>query len=502
MMGLHEDFEEWPQEAEAMYERIESLGKGSFGTVWMAKRMVPPEDDYDYEYVALKNISIKGEKSHRYAQREICILTELRHPNVIRMIRVFPIWKENSQLVVLQLARGPNLKYLVHNRGALGFPVARLVARHLIAAVSYLHGRAVLHRDIKPTNCILESTKANPREEYDWLSDDLIWSDGPDAAAAIAKNRWKLMLVDFGFARALEESDLHDGKKYSRHSIVNESLETIEEVANMVTQELHSEGAIMKHATDLRGSLTAEPKTEKRMSMVTIPLQDLNEVEEAYNEMSSEHPHDPTFGPTESSPTEAESSPKWSKNRHTQSKRKSSARTNVRALSALGTRAYAAPEIKHDHREKTDEDKEVAREALADCVADYGMNVDAFSVGWTLRVILTGVPPNHSISSYLDKMVTEELQMEPSSCLCFCSSKKDEKEPRKLRDVSELPKEAVHLISALTKTDADDRMTVREAQSHPYISGLPGEKPYEMPLGDIPAKHGDPVVPLKCAKSL
>jgi hypothetical protein len=141
----------------------------------------------------------------------------------------------------------------------------------------------------------------------------------------------------------------------------------------------------------------------------------------------------------------------------------------------------------------------IPREALTDCVADYGMNVDAFSVGWTLRVILTGVPPNHSISSYL-KVVEEDVQVEPS-CFCFCS-REQEKEARKLRDISELPTEAIHLISALTKQNAGDRMTVREAQSHPYISGRPGEKPYEMPVGDIPAKHGDPVVPLKCAQSL
>jgi serine/threonine protein kinase len=485
-----------------MYERIESLGKGTFGTVWMAKRVVPPEDEYDDEYVALKNISMTEENSYLYAQREICILTELRHPNVIRMIRAFPIWKENSQLLALQLARGPNLNYLVQKRGALGLPVARLVARHLIAAVGYLHGRAVLHRDIKPTNCILASTQAGPCEEYDvdWLSDDVIWSDGPEASAAVARNRWKLMLVDFGFARALDESDLHDGTTRRRHSIANESPGTMEELTNMITQELYNEDAILKRAKELRGPLMDEPKAEKRLSMLTLPSLELSEIEAACNEMSSEHPHDPTSGPTKASATDAKSSPKWKRIRS--SKRKSVARSKVRSMSALGSRAYAAPEIKHDFRDKTDEDKEVAHEALTNCVADYGMNVDAFSVGWTLRVILTGVPPKSSISSFFGKMAAEEVPVERASCLCFRSSRKEQKETRKVRDVPQLPKEAIHLISELTKRNADDRMTVREAQSHPYISGLSGETPYELPLGDIPAKHGDPVVPLKCAKSL
>ena len=51
--------------------------------------------------------------------------------------------------------------------------------------------------------------------------------------------------------------------------------------------------------------------------------------------------------------------------------RQSSARTKVRALSALGTKAYAAPEIKLDLRNKTESDINQNREALTECVADY-----------------------------------------------------------------------------------------------------------------------------------
>ena len=83
--------------------------------------------------------------------------------------------------------------------------------------------------------------------------------------------------------------------------------------------------------------------------------------------------------------------------------------------------------------------------------------------------------------------------------MCCCRSKPEEEEPLRLRDISELPKEAAHLINSLTKRNAEDRMTVREAQSHPYIKGTSDEEPYKLPVGDIPAKHGDPVVPLKCA---
>jgi serine/threonine protein kinase len=126
----------WPSACFQKYERLHVIGKGSFGQVWMSRRKVPAVDEFDDEYVAIKAIQIKNEKSKVYAEREIRILRELRHPNVIRLIQDFPVFN-NTRVVVMQLARGPNLHNLVVKRGALGLPLCRLVSRHLIAAVGY-----------------------------------------------------------------------------------------------------------------------------------------------------------------------------------------------------------------------------------------------------------------------------------------------------------------------------------------------------------------------------
>ena len=58
------------------------------------------------------------------------------------------------------------------------------------------------------------------------------------------------------------------------------------------------------------------------------------------------------------------------------------------------------------------------------------------------------------------------------------------------------------LITSMTEKNPEDRMTVREAQNHPWIHGDEVEGVFVPPLGDVPSQHGDPVVPLNCASSL
>lgn len=520
MEGFQE--EDWSKEAEAMYERIEVLGKGSFGLVWMCQRKSPAVDAFDDEYVAVKNIEIKEEKAKVYAEREISILRELKHPNIIRLIRAFPVYRDISRLVSLQLAQGPNLQRVVGKRGALGLPLSRLISREIVAAVSYLHGRGVLHRDIKPTNIILENTEINPVEYYNYSLDNAIWSDGSDAEEMVKRNKWKVMLVDFGFARALEARDLliedddtvgedkkskKKSKRHLRNSITLESTQpnkpasSIRDTSQKSTSgddEGEDLALIEKTAKALRQT-TVEPtitdKSKRRNSYVSN--YNLEEISETRPTANAKVPVVKEY------------------------KRGSVTQQKVRSMSALGTKAFAAPEIKHELRNKTAADIEKTNAALTECVADYGMIVDAYSVGWTLRVILTGVPPNQTISKYMRKYDGQEPSTELfDEVICCCpflfggggsdeSRKADVKKAKekpnfRVRDTDELPQEATMFLLALTKKNPEERMSIRQAQLHPWIRGNEnsGEPRYIVPQGDYPSHHGDPVVPLKCAGEL
>ncbi|VEU36736.1 unnamed protein product [Pseudo-nitzschia multistriata] len=511
--------EDWPKEADKMYERIEVLGKGSFGLVWMCERKTKADDEFDDKYVAVKNIEIKEEKGKVYAQREISILSELKHPNVIRLIREFPIYNNISRLVALQLARGPNLQRVVSKRGALGLPLCRLISRELVAAVSYLHGRGVLHRDIKPTNLILENTEIRPVDYYDYSRDSSIWSDGRDAEEMVERNKWKVMLVDFGFARALTANEIDfyrseaddktpdlakKSRRHMRNSITLESkgppTQTKPPSAAVNVDDSDEELALITMAANSMRTNMMDNAAHQPSKRRTSNVSNLEEIKEATNATNGT--------PT---PTEDRVAPIKSKNR-----RESITQQKVRSMSALGTKAYAAPEIKHDLRNKTIEDINKTNAALTECVADYGMIVDAYSVGWTLRVVLTGVPPNSTISKYMRKYngqkASAEFTDEVVCCCSFLGSPTDIEEENKtqtkpdfrVRDTDEIPRAATIFISQLTKKDPEERMSIRQAQLHPWIKGdeQKGEPLYKVPQGDYPSHHGDPVVPLKCAANL
>lgn len=68
------------------FEKIEKIGEGTYGTVYKAKNRETQE------VVALKRVRLDedDEGVPSSALREICILKELRHRNIVRSVE-FPI---------------------------------------------------------------------------------------------------------------------------------------------------------------------------------------------------------------------------------------------------------------------------------------------------------------------------------------------------------------------------------------------------------------------------
>uniref|UniRef100_A0A673A0U4 Cyclin-dependent kinase 7 n=1 Tax=Sphaeramia orbicularis TaxID=375764 RepID=A0A673A0U4_9TELE len=128
------------------YEKLDFLGEGQFATVYKAR------DKITDTIVAIKkvqNISI-----NRTALREIKLLQELHHPNIIGLLDAFG-HKSNISLVFDFMET--DLEVIIKDTSLVLTP-AHIKAYILMTlqGLEYMHQHWVLHRDLKPNNLLLD----------------------------------------------------------------------------------------------------------------------------------------------------------------------------------------------------------------------------------------------------------------------------------------------------------------------------------------------------------
>ncbi|KAK7583722.1 hypothetical protein V9T40_004685 [Parthenolecanium corni] len=128
--------------------QIKIVGKGSFGTVFKAK--------WRDKFVAAKYIDSAGER--KTVTIEIRQMSRVNHPNIIKLYGACTV---NPICLIMEYAEGGSLHNVLH-----GTPVASYNVGHAISwayqcaqGVAYLHNmkpKALIHRDLKPPNLLLQ----------------------------------------------------------------------------------------------------------------------------------------------------------------------------------------------------------------------------------------------------------------------------------------------------------------------------------------------------------
>lgn len=132
----------------ADYELVRALGHGAMGSVWLAKQARLKRQ------VAVKFVRGAGETIQRM-EREAKILSELSHPN---LVAIYDAGRDGeTTYIVLEYVDGQSLDALLQKQTRLPEARAFAIAEQILNALAYIHGRGVLHRDLKPGNILLAS---------------------------------------------------------------------------------------------------------------------------------------------------------------------------------------------------------------------------------------------------------------------------------------------------------------------------------------------------------
>ncbi len=146
-------------EIDGRYVLGNKLGEGGMGVVYKARQLSTHRD------VALKVLKINAtdKTSVERFEREIDVISQLSHPNIVRIYDTGTLPGQDMLFIVMELVEGLSLHELMWHKHdenkyfkcRLKVELALEVAYQICAALTEPHRLGVIHRDIKPENILL-----------------------------------------------------------------------------------------------------------------------------------------------------------------------------------------------------------------------------------------------------------------------------------------------------------------------------------------------------------
>lgn len=125
------------------------MGEGTYGVVYKAR------DKERDEIVALKRIrlEIEDEGIPSTTLREISVLRQLKHPNIVALNDV--VQSDGRLYLVFEFVDKDLKKYFEACEGPLSPQLIKSYSYQLLNGLEYCHIRGVMHRDLKPQNLLV-----------------------------------------------------------------------------------------------------------------------------------------------------------------------------------------------------------------------------------------------------------------------------------------------------------------------------------------------------------
>ncbi|XP_040083613.1 serine/threonine-protein kinase Nek1 isoform X7 [Oryx dammah] len=133
------------------YIRVQKIGEGSFGKAILVRST---EDGRQYVIKEI-NISRMSNKEREESRREVAVLANMRHPNIVQYRESF---EENGSLyIVMDYCEGGDLFKRINAQKGILFQEDQILDWfvQICLALKHVHDRKILHRDIKSQNIFL-----------------------------------------------------------------------------------------------------------------------------------------------------------------------------------------------------------------------------------------------------------------------------------------------------------------------------------------------------------
>jgi serine/threonine-protein kinase len=142
------------------YRILDELGKGGMGRVFKAVHQTMNR------VVAIKVLSpqlCETEKAQQLFLREMRASAQLAHPNLVAAYDANQTG--NRSYLVMEFVDGPNLDQLVRDRGPLPVGLACELIRQAAIGLQYAFEMGMVHRDVKPSNLLVQFPSDEPRRK-------------------------------------------------------------------------------------------------------------------------------------------------------------------------------------------------------------------------------------------------------------------------------------------------------------------------------------------------